>query len=533
MMKNAFYILHFALYAAVAVVGSPGTARPTIAATVTPNAASNYLFSTPLRPAHIKGLVMGSPPAYYVPRSEDIDWIEEAAAEREALRSGGFPSSENTVLRPEFGKWDLAATNRFYRWVTAVDAAGVTNVVVGYHLVTNSPASLFNRAVIDRENLNTRVGMAAGDLWNPIGSMEYRYGYLSTNATLTLGAKLCKEGIYTNIYSVAGYTNVWTNATSTISMPMTNGTVSVHTNTWTATKHFPTTFTITNVCAILPFDACHSGDGPFPGYTNAPPLNSLFPSAPVAFSNDYAALRGAVRLADSLRTPTNAPAKRIYSLKERGVQYTNEIYSSYAAITPTPWTNNYTRTYTNLNEASWCDYVFRREHQVWDVTVNYYTEPDEYGNTNIESTVVSEFSIFSEENRAPGDTAVFKTRFTSSLVTTGRTMRVEAEAMYAAVEFQYSNYHITNSEDRVEIRTNVVVRLAGPVLDVSETNATVKVSIDERAICVAAAQAAGAPAPPSSLDGDPGEGRGESWNCDRTGYYIFYRTHPSSKLDGW
>lgn len=503
------------------------------AATVTPNAASNYLFTTPLRPASIRGLVMGSPPAYYVPRSEDIDWIEEALTERQVLRRGGFPYSKNTVLRPEFGKWDLAATNRFYRWVTAVDAEGVTNVVVGYHLVTNSPASLLNRAVIDRENLNTLVGMAAGALWNPTGNGDYRGKYLDPNATLTSGAKLCKEGIYTNIYSVAGFTNGWTNATSTISMPMTNGTVSVHTNDWAATKHFPTTFTITNVCEVLPFDACHSGGGPFPGYTNAPPLNSLFPSAPVAFSNDYAALRGAVRLADSLRTPTNAPSKSIYSLKERGVRYTNEIYSSYAAITPTPWTDNYTRTYTNLNEQSWIGYEFRREHSTGEVTVDYYTEPDEDGYQTVESTVVPWFYIRTEEASTSDGTAVFKTRFTSDLVTTGGAMRVEVEAVYAGVEFCYDNYDLKTLVYEVEMRTNAVVRLPGPELDVSGTNATVKVLIDERAICEAAAQAAGAPAPPSSLDGDPGEDRGEYWRCEWTGYYIFYRTHPSSKLDGW
>ena len=110
-------------------------------ATVTPATANGYHFSTPVYPAHIRGVVMGDPPAYLTPRREDLDWLAEAARERIALRGGRIPNPD-THLYPEFGMWDLSATNRVHAWATAVDAVGTTNVVVGYHLVTNTPSSL-------------------------------------------------------------------------------------------------------------------------------------------------------------------------------------------------------------------------------------------------------------------------------------------------------------------------------------------------------------------------------------------------------
>ena len=115
---------------------------PVGAASVFPAAATNYIFTTPYRPAHVRGTVMGSPPAYYIPRSEDLDWLNEAVWERLALSGSEFAApynfGTNTVLRPEFGRWDLSETNRFYRWVTATDPlnrASGTSIPADYNSI--------------------------------------------------------------------------------------------------------------------------------------------------------------------------------------------------------------------------------------------------------------------------------------------------------------------------------------------------------------------------------------------------------------
>lgn len=511
-----------------------GLAIPLIAATAFPNAASDYIFTTPLRPAHIKGVVMGSPPAYYIPRSEDVDWLNEAIAERRALAGSWDLHSTNTVLRPEFGKWELSETNRFHKWVTAIDAAGVTNVVVGYNLVTNSPPTSGSPSAsyAGESGPDFRFIGNADYFWNPAGSADYHLRYLATNAPLVTTAKVYRSTTYTNIYSLAAYTNGWTNATSTITMTMTNGTVSVHTNEWAAWRVFPTEFTYTNVFESTLLDACHAADTFFPGYTNVPPLVRTWCSVPVAISNDYAALRGAVRLADILASPTNAPAKKTVRDYVQGDAYTNDLYESIADILPWHWTNATSSVSTNLDVGDWCDYELWQSHSTRETTV-LYKETDSQGHVTIKGKDVTEYTITGQESKQIEDTAVFKTRFTSDVVSNGDAMRVEVEAMYAAVSFHYENRCTTNYEDGVEIYTNVVVRLSGPELDVSGTNAMVKVLINPRAICEAAANAAGAPAPPSSIDGDPGPQRLMSWRISREDFVIIYRTRPTSKLDGW
>lgn len=509
------------------------------AATATPAAATNYLFTTPQRPAAIRGLVMGSPPAYYVVRSEDFDWLNEALEERLCYMGGTFPNVTNTTLAAEFGKWDLDATNRFYRWATAVDAAGVTNVVVGYHLVTNTPPTSGSPgATVPSSYL--LIGAAAGALWNPTAGPE---AYLDPDVPLATGAHAYNSfQVWTNIYSIASYTNALTNAFSTISIPMTNGTVSVHTNQWHGYLPAPHDIVHTNVIqaweSLIHF--CHVGNGPFPGYTNAPPfasaswgMENLRRFGPTAIiSNDYVALRGAVRLADRISWPTNAPARSTYREHYSGVAYTNDVYESYADITPWNWTSDSTSVSTNLTVNDWLAYSFQQSHSVWETSASYKTH-DSDGYEWIEGADVTERTIGRREQGRVSGTAVFETRFPSDLATIGGTTRIAVEAMYASVWFHYDNHSLSNYEDGVEIYSNVVVRLAGPVLDVSGKTATVKAQLDSRAICASAAQAAGAPAPPSSLDGDPGEERAESWWISRDGFAIFYRISPSSKLDGW
>ncbi len=507
------------------------------AATATPAAAKNYLFTTPSHPASIRGLVMGSPPAYYVVRSEDFNWLNEALEERLCYMGGTFPNGTNTTLAAEFGKWDLDATNRFHRWTTAVDAAGVTNVVVGYHLVTNTPPTSGSPGATVPGSYGL-IGDAAALLWNPTTHTDY---YLDPDVPLATGAHAYNRNqVWTNTFSIASYTNALTNAFSTISIPMTNGTVSVHTNQWHGFLQAPHDIVYTNVTqaseSLIHF--CHVGDGPFPGYTNAQPIATWdtgdlrrFGTTAI-ISNDYVALRGAVRLADRISWPTNAPARSTYREHYSGVAYTNDLYASLADVTPWNWTSDYTSVSTNLTASDWLAYSFQQSHSVRETSVSYKTH-DSDGYEWIEGADVTERTIGRREQGRVSGTAVFETRFPSDLATIGGTTRIAVEAMYASVLFHYDNHSLSNYEDGVEIFTNVVLQLAGPVLDVSGKTATVKVQLDSRAICASAAQAAGAPAPPSSLDGDPGEERAESWWISRDGFAIFYRISPSSKLDGW
>ena len=517
---------HAALLAVVRLLFSAAHA-----ATATPAAATNYLFSTPHHPEAIRGLVMGSPPAYYVVRSEDFDWLNEALRERLAYMDGDLPDGTNTTLAAEFGKWDLAETNRFHRWTTAVDATGVTNVVIGYHIVTNTPptsgspgATIYNSSWL--------IGDAAAQLWNPAGNPYY--GYLDPDVPLATGAHAHSlNQAWTNIYTIASYTNALTNAFSTITIPMTNGTVSVHTNQWHGYLQLPCEIVYTNVTYATTVDFCQTASGPFPGYTNAQPIASYGPrnltrfAVPSIISNDYVALRGAVRLADRINSPTNAPARSTSRRHSSGVSYTNSQYSSYADIAPSAWTNDYASVSTDLSASDWLSYSLELSHSEWETSVIY----EDGGMTKSEA--VTARSISRQERDRVLDTAVLRTRFHSGLAAIGGTTRIEAEAMYADVYFYYRNYCLTNNDDSVEISTNVILRLASPTLDVSGHKATVKVVLDSRAACEAAAQAAGVPAPPSVLDGDPGENRGESWRIMQHEFVIFYRISPSSKLDGW
>ncbi len=119
----------FAMLAAIAMFG----------ANVPQNSADKYYFTVPAHPAGIKGKVLGDPPAYHMMRSEDIAWINEAAAERRALITGALPGQKRYLV-PEFGRWPLSATNGFRSWTTAVfyeNDAMKTNIVVRYAYKTN------------------------------------------------------------------------------------------------------------------------------------------------------------------------------------------------------------------------------------------------------------------------------------------------------------------------------------------------------------------------------------------------------------
>ena len=465
------------------------------AANVTPAAATNYYFTTPLRPAHIRGLVMGNPPVYYVPRSEDFDWINEATTERLRLRDGAS-IGESVVLRPEFGKWGLSETNRFHRWVTAVDAAGVTNVVVGYHAVTNRPSSNGSPDPSFRNGFpRITTTSAAADLYN----FGYRNGLLDPDVQLVTQSRTYDDtGVaFTNVYTVSYYTNVVTNAFSIIELPLTNGTVSVHTNTWSTYRGVLVSEPYTNVLAASAIDYCHVGDGMFPLYTNVPPIanvSRLNCNITDIITNDFAALRGATRLADHAVDSTN----RITTV--------TTIYDSYGDIVT-----------TNDDASAEWDYYFEAEHRWEDVAVN----PDYYSRL--------------WARPVPNNHVVtVPTRFDSAVVTTGGVCRVAVEAAFAAVTIHYYRYSTNNQAYESDILTYVVVPINSGRINTGGCQCTWENTIDANSVVDEAVAASGAPSLPQDMSTyDPGRNITERWQVHLNYFVLIYRIHPTSKFTDW
>ena len=228
-----------------------------------PSSVADYIFTVPRLTNHIRGVVITSTNAYRVIRSEDVDWLREAFAERWGIIYGGVPS------RPSPG--------------------------VGAHVSD----------AIDE----------TGGFWNgwPRGSDS---GWLDPDTQLLSGARVYDSGEkVTNTYVVVAYSNAVTNAFSTIEMPRTNGTVCVYTNRYQLELRVPYNQVMTNVHSMTPLDYCRAGDGVFGGYTNTPIYAFGYPSyngmrtpSIGEITNAWAALRGTKRLADvGIYSITNSP----------------------------------------------------------------------------------------------------------------------------------------------------------------------------------------------------------------------------------
>ena len=417
---------------------------PAPAATVTPATATNYYFSAPLYPAHIRGEVMGDPPAYRTVRSEDADWLFEAFQERFALRTGSLLSALPVLS-------SSARDQEVYQAFSTVFIANVLDNSAcepGYYLDATAPTTGTARVAFD---------------WNSPPAL-------------------------TNIYTATSYTNATTNAFSTISMPMTNGTVSVYTNQWQFTYPDLCAQTVTNVRTAVCLDFCHAGDGMFPGYSNYidNAVTPLIAFRPGSFARTYAALRGAVRLGEQAATTNLAPPV---------ITYSHVIFP---------------------------DSQYEREGYTTNATAYVGAEYSIRGLRNISGTDVHERSTSAYYALAPS-------RFDSDLVTTGGVVRVSIDAAYAVCEFQYQNASGT------AIDKAVVVPLDGPeLLTGYQPSALVRALLDARALLVACASAAGVPAPPASAPGyAPAMGENSYWSVNCSDLVIIYRTHPTSKFDAW
>lgn len=503
----------------LAVVRLLSAALPVGAASVTPSSATNYIFTSPLFPASIRGEVMGYPPAYYDPRGEDVDWMFEAFKERFALIDGEMPSLE-TYLKPSFGRWDISATNRLIRWSTAVDASGVTNVVVGYNLATNAPRfTLANQNVKTLYDNIPSIFFARALGYDTGATPGYRSYYLDGSAELATSARPTypygHSPSFTNITSSVGYTNAISSNSTTIEMPMTNGTTSVFTNMWFATLSLPVTNSVTNVVEACPLDYCHAGNGPFPGFPDALKF-SIAKSWPTRYgfvAQAYSALRSADRLAEEASITNAAPGMELF---------THWVY------TEPGYTTNETTTTISTNEHFSSEYSIlgsQEKKYAWNSETQQYE---------------AFYDIYVSEKQTPEYQAVAPTRFSSEIITTGHTERVELEAAFAVVELFYSSSHQEGGRTNLHwvaddsLDEIVVVPIAGNNhLDLSEPVARATVTLNSRSLCEEAAGAAGVPQPPEAGGFTPVQGTDSSWEIDCKKVVLIYRTKPSSKFNSW
>ena len=412
-----------------------------------PSSVADYIFTVPRLTNHIRGVVITSTNAYRVIRSEDVDWLREAFAERWSIHAGRVPSSPRAGVGARMGDGDKEET---------------------------------------------------GNLWNgwPRGSDE---GWLDPYTQLHTGARVHDYGEkVTNTYVVVAYTNAVTNALSTIEMPRTNGTVCVYTNLYRVEWMAPYNQVVTNVHDMTPLDYCRAGDGVFGGYTNTPVHEFGYPSdygmrtpSIGEFTNAWAALRGTKRLADvGYYSITNSPV----------------IFDEYA--------NNFDP----------------------DVPPHHGTNDVQFGVRGYELSAACQTNGFWQTSAKynPPFTAYIPTRFDSSLVTTGGASRVSAEAAFASFHFSYFFSDVRNPDNDRSVHKEAVVRLPSPTLDISGTNALAVVRVDPKALCSAAATAAGCPAVPSAgvMYSSP-NGESHHWDAESTRFVIIYSITPSVKLPDW
>ena len=281
-------------------------------------------------------------------------------------------------------------------------------------------------------------------------------------------------------------------------MPMTNGTTSVFTNKWSASKLVKSEMTLatTSVVQRSLLDFCCVGVDVFPGYTNTPKIafghvvlsNGVerllftdFPNAGV-FSNACEALRGTKRLADDNAFPTNfvqtfweyyADDFDFYSSEERG------IYNAF----------------------------------------NYYIRTDD---------------SYAERIYSPNVTASIPTRFAEHIATTGGFNRVSIEAVYALVFYSYHHETYGSSPASTNIEDSVLMKVPLATLDTSGEYALVKLSIDVPEFGSRAAGVLGAPSVPASLYTyrDPPHEM-SAWTVSIIQFVIFYSITPGTVMPGW
>ena len=290
---------------AIFALGAAVFMRPWIqAATVPQDQIGKYFFSSPLS-TNVTGTVVGEPSAYRVLRREDFAWIREAASERAALAQGAWWGTEQARLEPEFGRWPLAESNRFSRFTAALEWVGglpVTNIVIGWVSVTNMTPAAVDYANPPDGRIDAFSGLS-------FGAGTGRYLAATSNDLQAVGTGPWDLPAHTNIesHAVTNWGTYWGDdgpvfntptVVEYVSMPMTNGTISVHTNTWEMSLPHVRNVTTTNIEAGTVFDLLFSS-GAAP-WLNASPPYAMRPFPEYSYvTNSYGLLRQMRMLAES------------------------------------------------------------------------------------------------------------------------------------------------------------------------------------------------------------------------------------------
>ena len=258
------------------------------AAVVPQKSQTDYYFSLPnatnsVTRTNLLGQVIGQPPAYRSLRREDVAWLREAACERAALANGSWWTANELgrrQARPVFGHFPLSQTNRFASYTVAREWRNgqlETNIVVGMVWVTNAfdvayPMSVQTAEGRDLAKPDNSPGI---DVFGGLsfGSGEERY-LLSSNGLLQGSQHVSNVWppsrtniVTTVITNWGGYSwdegGNWvshrSNCVDVVTMPMTNGTVSVRTNSWTVSLPWEVSSASTNVTPFSTVDLLFDG----------------------------------------------------------------------------------------------------------------------------------------------------------------------------------------------------------------------------------------------------------------------------------
>lgn len=416
--------------------------------TVPQSSASDYIFTVPAAPALIRGKVIDPDNPHGPIRYEDVAWLQEAYAERAAIASGRLPTPGSNVT-------ERVSADDYY-----LDPLGWQ----------------------DHDSLG--ISWLDGDAHLPA----------VTGLRLGVGSRTT-----TNTYWQTVYTNAATNAFSVITKPLTNGTVTVYTNSWRIGSptqgvwdfgyRLPAVEPVTNVHAWTTIDWCNAdGDKPFPVYTNTPSRAwgrydftwERWPSVR-AVAHDLAILRGTSRLADE------------------DLSWTNVI------------------TITNV----------RDDDGAPKSTSTYTTSSPRFAENNAHTW--GQIAGYGQGAYVHVDVP---TRFDSALVTTRGAVRVAVEATFATFTVSMTHSIGTNQVER--LYSYGVVRIDNGTLDMSGDRAWCGVDLSPVGICVLACQAGGVTIPfVSEEDRTASPNEQYSWSCTINSITLLYRITPATRLPEW
>lgn len=388
-----------AIFPAIALCGAA------LAADVPQKSQADYYFSVPnatnsVTRTNLLGKVIGQPPAYRSLRREDVAWLREAACERAALANGSWWTTNDLgrTERPVFGHFPLSETNRFSRSTIAREWRNgnlETNIVVGWNWVTNAfrPAWPMQGAALGidlakpgQDGVDVFAGLSFGS-----GADRYLPG---TNGLISGSQSVAGDfPPHTNIvttvvtnwggFSFEGGQLVWhsTQHVDVVSMPMTNGTVSVHTNLWSEDLPWPSsTIVRTNVTAGSAWDLLF--DGREATWDDAPAPAAMKPFPVYSYVTDCYGFLGRKRwLAD--------------------------------------WTAN-----TN---------VLRSIVHKWDISTDGFVLRPDTGTNDTASVGLFVDGGYMDGYEAGNGRLVFPTRFDWDVVHTGGVCRIREATLYASV----------------------------------------------------------------------------------------------------